>query len=138
LSLFLRLSLLPLSIVSIMSTATGFSDAVIQTSTGAAITTTVWLPLSTAYPYVSGCSQDIYKPGGGSIFAWDPLFGATIQPASTGCLPREVSSSYWQTSLSQTSITTLLGPTFVCPAAYSAVLTLAINSYTQQTLCCPS
>lgn len=52
-----------------------FSDATSQTSavTGTPITT-VWLPLLTAYPYIEGCSTEIYKPGGGSIFAWDPLY----------------------------------------------------------------
>lgn len=118
-----------------------FSDATTQisasTGTVAAITT-VWLPLPTAYPSISGCATEIYKPGGGEIFDWDPLYRATISPAATGCLPREVSSSYNQGALSQTDRTTLLGPTFVCPAAYQPVATFVIDSYTKQTLCCPT
>ncbi len=122
-----------------MATTTTFSKSV-QLGNGNLVT--AWLPLSTPWPSIASCSAQIYAKNSGpgaTLLAYDPLYGQSIFPlASTQvpCLPPQVTSSWQQNS--NPGITTLLGPMFVCPAAYSAVQTILINTTTQHILCCPS
>lgn len=112
-----------------------FSDESLQIISG---TTTAWLPISSPWLSIAACSSQIYaqRAGlGGNLIAFDPLFGESIVPSAIPCLPTEVTSSWYQ---SNSATTTVLGPTFVCPGAYSAVETILVNSLTQQILCCPS
>ncbi|KAH7378091.1 hypothetical protein BKA64DRAFT_249093 [Cadophora sp. MPI-SDFR-AT-0126] len=102
--------------------------------------TTAWLPISSRWTSIAACSTQLYaqRAGlGGKLIAFDPLFGESIVPTAIPCLPTEVTSSLRQSDR-DTATTTLLGPTFVCPGAYSAVQTLLISSSTQQVFCCPS
>ncbi|RDL34346.1 uncharacterized protein BP5553_07474 [Venustampulla echinocandica] len=115
--------------------ASSFPAESVQTLSG---TITAWLPISTPWVSIAACSSQIYaqRAGlGGNLIAFDPLYGESIVPTAIPCLPSEVTSSWYQ---SNTETTTVLGPTFVCPAAYSAVQTILVNSLTQQVLCCPS
>ena len=114
---------------------TTFSGESLQTISG---TVTAWLPITTPWISIAACSDQIYaqRAGlGGNLIAFDPLYGESIVPSAIPCLPAEVTSSWFQ---SNTAITTVLGPTFVCPGAYTAVETILVNSLTQQILCCPS
>jgi hypothetical protein len=114
---------------------TSFSEEILETNSG---TITAWLPISTPWLSIAACSSQIYaqRAGlGGNLIAFDPLYGESIVPSAIPCLPTEVTSSWYQ---SNSAITTLLGPTFVCPGAYSAVETILVNSLMQQVLCCPS
>jgi hypothetical protein len=52
-----------------------------------------------------------------------------------GAVINALSSAWWQ---SNSDTVTLLGPSFACPSAYSAVQTNLIASSTQHILCCPS
>jgi hypothetical protein len=115
---------------------TTFSDEILETNSG---TVTAWLPLSTPWLSIQACSSQIYAQRAGlgaNFIAFDPLYGLEISASAIPCLPSEVSAWYLQGQNSPT--TTLLGPTFVCPGAYSAVETILVNSQTQQILCCPS
>jgi len=112
-----------------------FSDESYTTISG---TTTAWLPIPSPWLSIAACSTEIYaqRAGlGGNLIAFDPLFGESIIPSAIPCLPTEVTSSWYQ---SNTAITTVLGPTFVCPGAYSAVETILVNPTMEQILCCPS
>jgi hypothetical protein len=118
--------------ISIMATFVGESLQVLAGNT------TAWLPISTPWSSVAACSTRIYQQEGGgsmSFIAFDPLFGSIIAPTAVPCLPAQVTASWFQ---SNPDTTTVLGPTFVCPGAYSAVLTLLQSTSTQQILCCPS
>lgn len=102
--------------------------------------TTAWLPISTPWPSVAECSAQIYvqaAPNGdfGRLIAFDPLYGTEIVTTAIQCLPPQFTSFWFQ---SNPATTTLLGPTFVCPGAYTAVETVQVNAQTEQVLCCPS
>lgn len=94
-----------------------------------------FIPLSTPYPSKDGCSGYIYEQVDGHFIAWDPFYGASLDTKARSCFPSEVSS--WWSQAAETSIFTALGPTFVCPGAYSAVQTVVIASDTQKVFCCP-
>lgn len=98
-----------------------FFDETIQVNSG---TTTAWLPISTPWLSIAVCSAQIYaqRTGlGGNLIAFDLLYGESIIPSAIPFLPTEIASSWYQ---SYPSITTLLGPNFVCLSAYSAVQTI--------------
>jgi hypothetical protein len=98
-------------------------------------TITAWLPLPTPFISIAACSSQIYKiPAREPFVAFEPSFTTAIIPGALQCLPLEVASS-WEAKNTET--TTVLGPTFVCPAAYSGVQTVTVNPSTTQTICCP-
>ncbi|KAE8443173.1 hypothetical protein EG329_002271 [Mollisiaceae sp. DMI_Dod_QoI] len=103
-------------------------------------TPTVFLPLPTPWPSGLGCADNIYvhTPIGNptTFLAWDPLFGASMMPTARSCLPPQVTS--WWSQGAAANPYTALGPTFVCPEAYSAVQTVLVASSLQQIFCCPS
>ncbi|ESZ93242.1 hypothetical protein SBOR_6342 [Sclerotinia borealis F-4128] len=110
-----------------------FTDASIQTASG---TTTSWLPVITPWTGSPSCSTEVYAQPDHDAILFDPYYQTSVVPgANTApCLPPEA-TAWWDQGADQA---VLLGPTFVCPSAYSAVETLVVNSATQQTLCCPS
>lgn len=56
--------------------------------------------------------------------------------SARSCLPPQVSS--WWSQNAGANPYTALGPTFVCPEAYSAVQTVVVNSALEEVFCCPS
>ncbi len=99
-------------------------------------TPTIFLPLPTPYPYESGCSTNIYQLNTVPTFlAWDPAYGKSITAAAS-CFPPQVTS--WWFQYSDALIYTAIGPTFVCPEAYSTVSTSLFASSVQEVYCCPS
>ncbi|EPE26280.1 hypothetical protein GLAREA_02192 [Glarea lozoyensis ATCC 20868] len=96
-------------------------------------TITAWLPILTPYASIAACSSQIYRIAS-DIIAYDPYFPIGMGVTGLHCLPEELSLSWWQRD---TETTTVLGPTFMCPEAYSAVSTVSFPS-SIQTLCCPS
>jgi hypothetical protein len=96
-------------------------------------TVTAWLPIPTPHPSIAACSSQVFRNSDG-IVAFDPYFPIAMGITGLKCLPEELSLSWWQRD---TETTTILGPTFVCPEAYSIVSTIAFPS-SIQTLCCPS
>jgi hypothetical protein len=121
------------SVLLSMSNTTPFPKESLQTVSGKV---TAWLPLTTPWPSSSDCNTHVYAQNGdGTLIGWDPYFDLYVEPSSIHCLPPEVTSSWWQ---SNSDTVTLLGPSFACPSAYSAVQTNLIASSTQHILCCPS
>jgi hypothetical protein len=111
-----------------------FSDEILQTISG---TTTAWLPLTTPWVSIAACSSQLYGEFGvGPVIAFDPYYGSVIASNQIPCLPPEATVWYNQPADGKTLY--LLGPTFVCPAAYYPAQTLAVNSGTQEILCCPT
>lgn len=102
--------------------------------------TTAFLPLPSAWPSGTDCTSNLYlhTPIDGvlTFLAWDPLYGASMVLSAQSCLPPQV-SNWWSQPVDE-SIYTALGPTFVCPEAYSAVQTAVVSSSLLQTFCCPS
>jgi hypothetical protein len=100
---------------------------------------TAFLPLSTAYPFQSDCGK-IYEQynaeSGATMLAWDPIYGSYMDHKAESCLP-DVVSAWWNQD-SSGNVYTALGPSFVCPDAYSAVQTALVASSIQQTFCCPT
>ncbi|CAD6448205.1 e9ba2647-3038-4010-ba97-f684bac53c83 [Sclerotinia trifoliorum] len=95
---------------------------------------TTWLPLTTVYPIVPRCKNEFYSPNNMTqIFAYDPNQNALT--FSTKCWPSEA-RSWWNQETDATAITSL-GP-FVCPEAYTAVVTEVVNPGSTLTGCCPS
>ena len=116
-----------------------FSDESFQAGTGTIAT--AWLPLSSPWPAEESCSTQIYAQRGGlggNLIAFDPLFGEEISPLTVSevpCLPPQVTSSWFQ---SNSGVTTVLGPVFNCPEAYSAVQTILTDPLREHIFCCPS
>ncbi|KAF2231450.1 hypothetical protein EV356DRAFT_294116 [Viridothelium virens] len=97
-------------------------------------TVTSWLPLTPAFPSVSGCNQILWGTADG--VAWDPNIvanpGNTINDMQ--CLPAAVRT--WWLSTSQSASTSYsLGP-IVCPEAYRTAFTSEFGSSTFL-VCCP-
>lgn len=115
------------------TSTTTFSAESLTVVSGA---TTAYLPVSTAWVSVEACSTQIYQAQDAFFIAFDPYYGQNIQTTlRIPCLPPEATSSWQQTN---SATTTVLGPTFVCPSAYTSVLNRVVNSFTNQLLCCPS
>jgi hypothetical protein len=108
-------------------------------------TVTSWLPLTTAFPYQSGCSSAFWARWGitESIsydgVAFDPGYGITVDPASV-CMPSQV-TLWWETETAPTvnGVATLysIGP-IVCPEAYSTIGSSVVNAESTLVVCCPS
>ncbi|KAK1705146.1 uncharacterized protein CLUP02_06578 [Colletotrichum lupini] len=97
---------------------------------------TVYYPLSTPWPQAIGCSAQFYRQlDAGTVLAWDPYFGKDIDDSAASCFPPEVTSWWFQTLSQTTSIA--LGPTFVCPEAYTAAQTRLEDGGLQHVYCCP-
>ena len=116
------------------------SAAIVSTILTVSGTPTVFLPLPTAWPSGSGCAENIYlhTPTNTpyTFLAFDPLFGATMVTSAQSCLPPQVST--WWSQKNGEATFTALGPTFVCPQAYTAVQTVLVATSLQQIYCCPS
>jgi hypothetical protein len=102
-------------------------------------TPVVFFPVPTPWPSSAGCDNYIYRQlNGGSIIAWDPVY-PSLATGAESCYPPQQSSWWFQDASAKPS--TALGPTFVCPEAYSAVHSTVLNSasstQTQYTYCCP-
>ncbi|CZR56665.1 uncharacterized protein PAC_06554 [Phialocephala subalpina] len=103
-------------------------------------TPTEFLPLATPWPSGDGCAANIYLhtpvSSPNTFLAFDPLFGASMVASARSCLPPQVTS--WWNQGTSASPYIALGPTFVCPQAYSAVQTVLVATSLQQVFCCPS
>jgi hypothetical protein len=112
----------------------------IDSTTGTLFGTPVqFFPLETPYPSLAGCAEGIYRQvNSGTILAWDPVY-TQFEPGSDSCFPPQQRS--WWDQASDADPSSALGPTFVCPEAYSAVhsTVLESNSASQAhyTYCCP-
>ncbi|KAF7877525.1 hypothetical protein EAF04_001202 [Stromatinia cepivora] len=101
---------------------------------GSAGVVTTWLPLTTVYPIVPSCKNEFYSPNNlTQIYAYDPNQNALT--FSTKCWPSEA-RSWWNQETDAIAITSL-GP-FLCPEAYTAVVTSVVNPGSTLTGCCPS
>ncbi|KUI63178.1 hypothetical protein VP1G_10303 [Cytospora mali] len=98
-------------------------------------TATSLVPLPTAWTSAGAdCGEAIYQQIGGNFLAWDPWYVHYIDGDLTTCWPPQASSWWNQDSSPSTS----LGPTFVCPGAYHPAYTSSVGSQTTKTICCPS
>lgn len=93
-------------------------------------TVTSWLPVTTAYPSVSGCESAIW--GTANAVGWDPRVGVSSL-ANLQCLPGAVTT--WFNQLAKSSTWYSLGP-FVCPQSYSTTSENIVGTTTKFT-CCP-
>jgi len=103
-------------------------------------TPVLFFPVPTPWPSSAGCDRYIYRQlGEGSILAWDPVYSRGIGTGAESCLLPQQASWWLQDGSANPS--TALGPTFVCPMAYSAVHSTVLDSnsaaQTQYTYCCP-
>ncbi|KAK6615402.1 hypothetical protein H4I95_00554 [Botrytis cinerea] len=101
---------------------------------GTAGVVTTWLPLTTVYPIVPSCKTELYSPNNlTQIYAYDPNQNALT--FATKCWPSEA-RSWWNQDTSAAAVTSL-GP-FLCPEAYTVVVTTVVNSGSTLSGCCPS
>ena len=108
-------------------------------------TVTSWLPLTTTFPYQSGCSSAIWARLGFvqsetfDAVAFDPGYGITVDPAVT-CMPSQV-TLWWETETAPVlnGLTTRysVGP-IVCPGGFTTAGTSVVNEQSTQVACCPS
>ncbi|KAK4098498.1 hypothetical protein N658DRAFT_499350 [Parathielavia hyrcaniae] len=119
-------------------------DAVTDPTLGSLYGTPVlFFPVPTLWVSSTGCEKYIYRQvNGGTILAWDPVYpdlDSTETGAAESCYPSQQSSWWFQSA--GVSPSTALGPTFVCPEAYthvhSTVLDRSPEAETQYTYCCP-
>ncbi|KAG6357686.1 hypothetical protein INS49_013565 [Diaporthe citri] len=100
-------------------------------------TPTIFVPLPTPYPSEDGCGTNIYQLASTTptFLAWDPAYGKSVTDAAS-CIPSQVST--WRFQDPDALLYTAIGPTFVCPEAYSTVSTTVTASSVQKVYCCPS
>ncbi|TGO42715.1 hypothetical protein BHYA_0006g01180 [Botrytis hyacinthi] len=95
---------------------------------------TTWFPLTTVYPIVPSCKTELYSPNNlTDIYAYDPNNNA--KDFATRCWPSEARS--WWNQVTSASTTISLGP-FLCPEAYTVVVTTVVNPGSTLSGCCPS
>ncbi|KAB5522015.1 hypothetical protein GE09DRAFT_1293735 [Coniochaeta sp. 2T2.1] len=108
-------------------------------------TPVMFYPVTTPWPSQPGCDQYIYRQASsGSFLAWDPVYAKDLVDKASSCFSPQM-SSWWFQDHSAATLTSL-GPTSVCPAAFSPVLTVAwstpIGTTAEETVqsiyCCPS
>lgn len=100
---------------------------------------TSWIPLTTSFASVSGCSNS-YMLEGPSLVAFDPGYGLSINSEAT-CQPSAVTTWWEQGRLGggsgpgHTAVSIL---PLTCPDGWSTVATSISDSTTTQAMCCPS
>jgi hypothetical protein len=99
---------------------------------------TAWLPVFTTFNFVAACSTRIYRDvaGVGELINFDPLYKNKYVTSAIPCLGAEATA--WLAARDDGITSTVLGPTFKYPGAYTGAQTITINDITTQTLCCPS
>ncbi|KAI0121278.1 hypothetical protein BJ170DRAFT_698428 [Xylariales sp. AK1849] len=95
-----------------------------------------FFPLSTSWPSTESCSSYIYRQLDGHFIAWDPFYGSNLDTNAASCQAPQVTS--WWNQVTNAATSTALGPSFVCPEAYTAAQTLLVATSTQHIYCCPS
>ncbi|KFZ19594.1 hypothetical protein V502_03558 [Pseudogymnoascus sp. VKM F-4520 (FW-2644)] len=95
--------------------------------------TTSWLPVTTAFSALAACSSIIWGAHAPWLALNDPGYGLSVDPNLT-CLPPPA-TTWWQQD--NPSIEYSIGPTIVCPQAYTTATTSVHDSSTF-VACCPS
>jgi hypothetical protein len=99
---------------------------------------TSWIPLTTSFASVSGCSNS-YMLEGPSLVAFDPGYGLSINSDAT-CQPSAVTTWWKQARLgggSGSGHTAVSILPLTCPDGWSTVATSISDSTTTQAMCCP-
>lgn len=103
-------------------------------------TPVLFYPVPTPWPSSPGCDKYMYRVlMETTIVAYNPRYAENVDAKAASCyVPQH---SLWLSQLSSTAPSTALGPTFVCPEAYTAVHSTVLESNsageTQFTYCCP-
>lgn len=95
---------------------------------------TSWIPLTTEWTSVKGCS-DSYMLQGTTIVAFDPAYGISVRPG-VRCQPDAVTTWWNQVVLGESSTAVSLLPV-TCPEKWSTVLTFVQSKISTQVMCCP-
>ncbi|KAG7109198.1 hypothetical protein HYQ45_017923 [Verticillium longisporum] len=102
--------------------------------------TTIWIPLTTAYPCHTSCSSLFWRldKEDSPIVAWDPGYELWVDP-SASCQPAAVSSWWHAEDRDEDIVQTRwsLGP-LVCPEAYTTATTSDAGAGSTLVGCCPS
>lgn len=103
-------------------------------------TITSWLPMSTAWPSVSGCESQMFKFVPQILAGWDPGYELFVPGAAT-CLPPQM-LTWWDADKLTLGIDTTktklsVGP-IVCPEAYTTATTITNAGKSTFVACCPS
>jgi hypothetical protein len=100
-------------------------------------TVTSWVPVGTAYPSSSGCESLFWSVVQGTLAAWDPGYGLSVD-TNVKCVPPAETTWWNQVRLGVNTLTRLsLGP-ITCPSAYSTVTTsIGTNTSSTFVACCP-
>jgi hypothetical protein len=100
-------------------------------------TTTSWLPITTAYPYVQGCDQAFFLyPGQPQPVAFDPGYGY-FAGGTLRCLPPAETTWHEQDHTNPDGHTSLSIQPLVCPESWSTVATETRSSISTLIMCCP-
>ncbi|CRK20542.1 hypothetical protein BN1723_000359 [Verticillium longisporum] len=101
--------------------------------------TTIWIPLTTAYPCHTSCSSLFWRldKEDSPIVAWDPGYELWVDP-SASCQPAAVSSWWHAEDRDEDIVQTRwsLGP-LVCPEAYTTATTSDAGAGSTLVGCCP-
>lgn len=101
-------------------------------------TTTSWLPVTTAYPSVSGCAEAFFLfPGQPAPVGWDPGYGY-FASGTLRCLPPEATRWHEQGHQDLDAYTSLSIRPIVCPAAFTTAVTEIRSGSSTRVMCCPS
>jgi hypothetical protein len=99
---------------------------------------TSWIPLTTAWASVSGCSNSLMLEGD-RLVAFDPGYGISINPAAT-CQPSAV-TTWWEqgrlgggSGAGHTAVSIL---PLTCPEGFSTVVTSVKDYSSTLAMCCP-
>ncbi|KIM95547.1 hypothetical protein OIDMADRAFT_59344 [Oidiodendron maius Zn] len=95
--------------------------------------TTSWMPVTTAWSAPAACSSIIWGAHAPYLALNDPGYGLTVDPGLT-CLPPPA-TTWWEQNNTATAFS--IGPTIVCPQAYTTAAT-SIKDSSTFVACCPS
>jgi len=95
--------------------------------------TTSWMPVTTAFAAPANCSSIIWGAHAPWLAVNDPGYGLSVDPGLT-CLPPPA-TTWWEQNNTATAFS--IGPTIVCPQAYTTATT-SVNDSSTFVACCPS
>lgn len=100
--------------------------------------TTSWLPVTTAYPYLAGCSSAFFLyPGKPLPNAFDPGYGY-FAGGDLSCLPPAMTTWREQIYQNPDGYTSLSIQPIVCPESWTTAATEIRYTSSTIVMCCPS
>lgn len=101
-------------------------------------TTTSWLPVTTAYPQLAGCSSAFFLyPGQPFPYGFDPGYGY-FAGGDLSCMPPAQTTWWEQGHQNPDGYTSLSIRPIVCPQSWTTAATESRSGESTLVMCCPT